>query len=83
MRRSMQQQQKQQQMMMQMQMKAMQEAMARQAAYQKQVRESLAAASKTRQEKETQRLQNIMDRRKAEQSSKSSGDSKPASNDKP
>ena len=50
------------------------EAMARQAAIQKKVRENLAAASKARSEKEEQAHQNIINRRKAEQAAK---DSKP------
>ena len=67
---SMQKYMKQQQQAMQMQQKAMMEAMARQAAIQKQIRDNYSKASKARHEKEDQHRQDAIEKRKAEQATK-------------
>jgi hypothetical protein len=70
-RRYMQQQQKAQTQMMQQEQKAMQQAMMRQAAIEKQRKENLAKASKARHDKEEQHRQDLINKRKAEQATRS------------
>jgi predicted Holliday junction resolvase-like endonuclease len=69
-RRYMQQQQKAQTQMMQMEQKAMQQEMMRQAAIEKQRRENQAKASKARHDKEEQHRQDLINKRKAEQATR-------------
>ena len=69
-RRYMQQQQKAQAQMMQMEQKAMQQEMMRQAAIEKQRRENQAKASKARHDKEEQHRQDLINKRKAEQATR-------------
>ena len=69
-RRYMQQQQKMQQQYMQMEQKMMMEAMARQAAMEKQRRETLAKASKARSDKEEEHRQYLISKRKSEQAAR-------------
>ena len=68
----MQQQQKANQQMLQVQQKAMMEAMARQAAIEKQKRDNIAKAHKARSEKEEQHRQDLISKRKAESAAKGS-----------
>lgn len=77
-RRYMQQQQKAQTQMLQMEQKAMQEAMMRQAAIEKQRRENLAKASKARHDKEEQHRQDLINKRKADQQTRTAADKKEA-----
>ena len=74
--RYMQQQRNAQRQILQMEQRAMMEAMARQAAIEKQKRENLAKASKARHDKEEQHRQEMIDKRKAEQASKTTDSKK-------